>query len=97
MEEKNEIILQERDYGAQILGIIRSNGSEEEIKAQLEEYHENDIASIFEELTAEERERLLQILGSELMSVIVAFLDDAGDYLYEINADDAALQTMLGE
>lgn len=90
MEEKNEIILQERDYGAQILGIIRSNCNDEEIKIQLQEYHENDIASIFEELTAEERERLLQILGSELMSEIVAFLDDAGDYLSEIDADDAA-------
>ena len=90
MEEKNEIILQERDYGAQILGIIRSTCSDEEIKTQLQEYHENDIASAFEELTAEERERLLQILGSEWMSEIVAFLDGAGDYLSEIDADDAA-------
>lgn len=90
MEEKNELSLQEKDYGIQILNIIRSDFSDSEIKTQLQEYHENDIASIFEELTAEERERLLEILGSEIMSDIVSFLDDAGEYLSEIDADDAA-------
>ena len=90
MEEKIDPIIQERDYGAQILGIIRSDLSDDEIKAQLQEYHENDLASAFEELTAEERERMLLILGSEMMSQIVSFLDDAGEYLAEIDAEDAA-------
>lgn len=90
MEEKNELILQERDYSTQILGIIRSDSTDEEIKTQLQEYHENDIASIFEELEAEERDRLLQILGSEIMSEIVSYLEDAGEYLSEIDADEAA-------
>ncbi|MBQ3490281.1 MAG: magnesium transporter [Clostridia bacterium] len=90
MEEKNEFPLQERDYGAQILALIRSGLSDNELKEQLQEYHENDIAGIFEELTAEERDRLLLIFGSEIMSEIVSFLDDAGDYLSEIDADDAA-------
>ena len=90
MEEKNELVLQERDYSTQILGIIRSDISDEEIKSQLQEYHENDIASIFEELEAEERDKLLQILGSEIMSEIVSYLEDAGEYLSEIDADEAA-------
>ena len=90
MEEKNELILQERDYSTQILGIIRSDSTDEEIKTQLQEYHENDIASIFEELETEERDKLLQILGSEFMSEIVSYLEDAGEYLSEIDADDAA-------
>ena len=90
MEEKIELSLPERDYGEQILSIIRSNCSDSEIKAQLEEYHENDIASVFEELTAEERDRLLDILGSELMSDVVPFLEDAGEYLSELDADEAA-------
>ena len=90
MEEKNELILQERDYSTQILSIIRSDISDEEIKSQLQEYHENDIASIFEELEAEERDKLLQILGSEIMSEIVSYLEDAGEYLSEIDADEAA-------
>ena len=90
MEEKNEFPLQERDYSSQIVGIIRSNLTDDEIKERLEEYHENDIAGSFDELTADERERLLQILGSEIMSDVVPFLDDAGEYLSEIDADDAA-------
>ena len=90
MEEKMDFSFQERDYSAQILGIIRGSGNDDEIKAQLQEYHENDIASVFEELTPEERERLLEILGSEIISDVVSFLDDAGEYLSEIDADDAA-------
>ena len=90
MEEKYENTMPERDYGAQILGIIRSQAEDSEIRLQLAEYHENDIASVFEELTAEERDRLLEILGSEIMSDVVPFLDDAGEYLSEIDADEAA-------
>ena len=90
MEEKTDFSFQERDYASQILGIIRGGLDDSEIKSQLQEYHENDIAGVFEALSAEERERLLRILGSEIMSSIVSFLDDAGEYLSEIDADDAA-------
>ena len=90
MKEKSDFSLSERDHGAQILSIIRSPLSDGEIKTQLQQYHENDIASIFEELSAEEREHLFDILGSELMSDVVPFLDDVGEYLSEIDADEAA-------
>ncbi|MBR6742118.1 MAG: magnesium transporter [Clostridia bacterium] len=90
MKEKSDLSLSERDHGAQILSIIRSPLSDGEIKTQLQQYHENDIASIFEELSAEEREHLFDILGSELMSDVVPFLDDVGEYLSEIDADEAA-------
>ena len=87
---KNEVSIQTKNYSVQILDIIRSNHTDEELKMLLEEYHENDIASVFEELTIEEKERLRLVLGSETMSEIVAFLSDAGEYLSEIDADDAA-------
>lgn len=90
MENKKDTSLLEKDYGLQILNIIRSGRDDSEIKAQLQEYHVNDIAGVFEELAVEERERLLEILGTEFMSEIVTFLDDAGEYLSEIEADDAA-------
>ena len=90
MQEKNDISLLRKDVGAQILDIIRSNINDSDARAQLQQYHENDIASIFEELTAQERERLHEILGSEFMSDIVSFLENAGEYLSEINADEAA-------
>ena len=40
MEEKNEFPVQERDYGTQILSIIRSESNDEEIKAQLHSFVE---------------------------------------------------------
>ena len=90
MEERNEISTEERDYGAQILSLIRSDLSDSDIRERLSEYHENDIASIFEEITKEERERLFNILGIELMSDVVSYLDDVGEYLSEIDTDEVA-------
>jgi len=81
--------LQKKDYSAQILNAIRGGFSDEETKLLLLEYHKNDIASVFDELTPEERERLLDILGSEFISEIVSFLDDASEYLEEIDLSDA--------
>ena len=90
MKKKNEFFSQEKDYGEQIISVIRSGLSDDDIKNQLLEYHENDIASIFEELTIEEKEKIRVILGNEFMSEVVSFLEDAGDYLSEIDVDDAA-------
>ena len=90
MEEKNEFLTSDRDYDIQILNIVRSGVSDEKIRELLSEYHENDIASAFDELTAEERERLFDVLGIEVISDIVSYLDDAGEYLSELDADDAA-------
>ena len=90
MEDKKELLTSERDYGTQILDIIRSGLSDDEIRIQLEEYHEKDIAIVFEELAPEERERISDILGIEIISEVVSFLDDAGEYLSEIEADEAA-------
>ncbi len=88
--EEEKIVLEKQDYSAQILGIIRSGLGPVEIREQLQEYHENDIAGVFEELEFEEQEWLRQILGSEGMSEIVSYLEDAGEYLSELDADDAA-------
>ncbi len=90
MKNKNEFCSSEKDYGAEILSIIRGHYSDRELNEKLHEYHENDIANIFEKLTDEERKRLFDVLGSELLSKIVVFLDDAGDYLSRLDVDDAA-------
>ena len=81
---------EEREYRAEIIEIIRGVGTDEEIKLALEEYHDNDIAAALEELSAEEREKLLAILGVEGMSEVVPFLEDAGEYLSELDASQAA-------
>lgn len=80
----------DKEYAVQILGSIRADNSDDTLCQMLKEYHEKDIANVFEELTVQERKRLYRILGSEFVSEIVAFLDDAGEYLAEMDADEAA-------
>ena len=89
MENKN-IYEFPRDYRADILDIIRSGKSDEEVRLLLEDYHDNDIAAVLDKLTVHERERLLTILGNEGMSEIVPYLEDAGEYLTELEAEEAA-------
>ena len=90
MENKDFFEVEERDYRADILEIIRSDKSDEEIGALLEDYHDYDIASALEELSEDENDRLIRILGKEGMSDVVPFLEDAGEYLSELDVDEAA-------
>ena len=90
MENKDFQNIEERDYRSDILELIRGDGSHEQLKNALEEYHFNDIASALSELTSEEREVLLDVIGNENMSKVVTYLDDAGEYLSELDAADAA-------
>lgn len=90
MKIKNEFLMPEKDYGAQILEIIRGGYSNDEVCKKLYEYHENDIAVVFGQLSHEERKWLFDILDSEFMSEIMSFVDDAGDYLSEIDVGEAA-------
>ena len=80
----------QRDYRADILDIIRSGKSDEEVGLLLEDYHDNDIAAVLDKLTLSERERLLRVLGNEGMSEVVTYLDDAGEYISELDAEEAA-------
>ena len=90
-EEKNELDPEEdRDYRAAILSIIRGDNEDELLRELLEDYHDNDSASVLDELEPEERERLLRALGSDAMSDILPFTDDAAEYIAEMDADDAA-------
>ena len=95
METKINFTMDERSYTSEILGIIRGGGTDEEIRLLLAEYHDNDIATALEELSSEERERIVGVLGSEEMSEIVPYLDDAGEYLSELDTTQAA--DIIGE
>lgn len=90
MEQIRNASIQERDYSSEILGIIRGELGDEELRAALVEYHKNDIAGIFDQLSSDEKEKLRKVLGSEIMSEIVSFLDDAREYLSEIGVGEAA-------
>ncbi len=97
MEEKKEILLPEeeamlenRDYTEEILAVIRSGADAKTIGEKLEDYHDYDIADAFQFLSAEERDRLYDVLGVEAVSDIFPYLEDVDTYIEELESDEAA-------
>mgnify|MGYP000111010534 CR=1 FL=1 len=82
-----------QDYRAEILGIVRSNASPGIMRNKLEDYHENDLAEVFPELTVKERVKLCRILDLDMLSDIFEHTDEkeAAEYLNEIDVKKAAL------
>lgn len=80
----------EKSLYVEIIEIILSNSTDDEIKTKLDDYHENDIAEVLSELTPDERKKLYRILGVEKVSEIFAYLDDVSVYLDEIGIEKAA-------
>lgn len=72
------------DYGAEIIGILRSNLAPKQKREQVLEYHENDIAAILPLLSREERARTWTILGTEDAADILEYAELRGDYLEEM-------------
>ena len=55
-------VMKEPNYVEELLHIIRSHLSEEELLDKLSDYHEKDIAGALEQLTTEERKKLYPVL-----------------------------------
>lgn len=80
-----------RDYEKELIAIIKSGEPPQEIRKKLEDYHENDIASIWEDLTKEERIKVYRLLGNDTVSEIFTYLgDDVSRYLEELGMENAA-------
>ena len=87
--EKN--IIQERSFVEELLEIISSDLPDADIKEKISDYHDNDVAGAIEQLTAEERQKIYQILGAEKVSEIFTYIEDVDKYLGELNIEKAAL------
>lgn len=83
-------VLKKPMFTEEIVAIIRSGLSEEELKERLYDYHENDIAQSLETLTKEERIHLYGILDIEWISNIVSFVEKPGKYISEMGIDRLA-------
>ena len=57
-------ILKEPNYVKELVQIIRSGLTKDELMEHLSNYHENDIAGALEQLTPEERKLLYPVLGT---------------------------------
>ena len=77
--ETNEV--KELTPTEEILEIICSGQSDQQIRDALDDYHENDIADVLPLIDKETRERLYRILGVERLSEVFTYIDDVSEYL----------------
>lgn len=82
----------QEDYKSEILKIIRGNASPGVLRGQLEDYHENDLAEVFPELTVVERQKVCRVLDTDMISDIFEHIDEreAAGYLNEMDIKKAA-------
>ena len=62
-------------YTEELLKLIRETENEEELREKLDEYHDNDIATAFEELSSAERIKMYGVIGDKWASDIIQFYD----------------------
>jgi len=74
----------------EILAIIRSDKSNAVKKAELSQYHDSDIADVFNNLDDDEKIRLVKILGKEKFSDILAYLNNSDDLIDLLKDEEAA-------
>ena len=81
-----------QDYRTEILGIVRSNASPGIMRNKLEDYHENDLADVFPDLSVAERRKLCRILNLDMLADIFEYIDEkqAAEYLDEMDVRKAA-------
>ena len=77
-------------YTDELVRLARGNQTEEELRDALDNYHEKDIAGAVGMLDQKQRLRLYRALGTERLSTVFSYLDDAGKYLGELPLDKAA-------
>lgn len=86
---ENEI-LNEPDYIKELVELIRSENSKEDLLEKINQYHDNDISMALDELSSDERKVLYHLLGVERVSEIFVYLDDPQKYLEELDIELAA-------
>ena len=88
MDDQNMV---KRNYEEEIIQLIRGDTSPRLLREKLEDYHENDIAAVLEQLTPAERKKLYRILTVSMLSEILEYTDDAATYISEIDPQKAAM------
>ena len=71
-------------FAEKIVEIIRTSPSINEMREQLQDYHDNDIAQSLQCLNRAERNLLYSALDAEWLAEIISYLDDPAEYIDEI-------------
>lgn len=83
MEELSEVL-----FG--LYKLCESDVSDGELKERLSDYHDADIADVYPELSENARKRLSRILPPSELSDIFSYLDNAEEYIENMDAEKAA-------
>ncbi len=82
--------MENRDYKLELLEILNSNLSDEEKKAKLLSYHDNDIAEVVDELDENQRTELFKILGDDKSGDVLAYSENISDVIEDLEPSKAA-------
>ena len=82
--------MEKTSFAEKIVEIIRTSPSINEMREQLQDYHDNDIAQSLQCLNRAERNLLYSALDAEWLAEIISYLDDPAEYIDEIGIDKLA-------
>ncbi|MDE7159211.1 MAG: CBS domain-containing protein, partial [Clostridiales bacterium] len=74
----------------ELFDLLESETADEELAERLSDYHEGDIADVYPNLSDNARERLARILPPEVYSDIFSYLENAEDYIEDMDKEHAA-------
>ena len=74
----------------EIIKIVKSGVTGRHLKQMLEDYHSADIAKAMESLTPEERRKIYTLPDTDYVAEIIAYCDDAAQYMEEMESTLAA-------
>lgn len=83
-------VLKEPVFSEKIVKIIQLSSSMEEMKEQLRDYHDNDIAQSFALLNRAERNLLYSAIDAKWLADIISYIDDPAAYIEEIGINKLA-------
>lgn len=90
LPDGQEFPVSRRDYTEELTALLLSRRPIAELRQEMEDYHDSDLADLLEQLDPVERRRLYRILGLERMSDVFSYLEDVGTYIEELDAEMAA-------
>jgi len=88
--EMRKEVLMEPGFARQIVEIIKSTRSIDEMTEKLKDFHDKDIAQSFELLNTAERNLLYSALDAEWLADIISYIDNPVQYVEEIGIEKLA-------
>lgn len=84
------------NYIEEIKNILQSSLSNSEKKSLISQYHENDIAKAYDEMTNDQKQLLHQILDNETLGDVILYSNDIGEIVEQLDPELAAdiIETM---